>query len=121
MSQLTGRCSRPSLPLLLSTATVNRQPHGRNRPRPLEIETRRREREYRLASFELPLIRVCGSILLSIAIYITTAGSCRSRSTWMNATIVIAAHAAASWALLVVSSAAIRRGIWLLQAPAIVI
>ena len=37
---------------------------------PLEIETRRREREQRLAAFELPLVRLSGSVLLSLAIYV---------------------------------------------------
>ena len=69
---------------------------------PLEIETRRREREQRLASFELPLIRVCGSVLLSVAILIHNRWVVPQPSeAWLNATIVIAAYAAASWAVLV--------------------
>jgi two-component system sensor histidine kinase/response regulator len=37
---------------------------------PAEIESRRRERRWRLAAIELPLVRVVGSILLSLAVYV---------------------------------------------------
>ena len=68
---------------------------------PLEIETRRREREQRLASFELPLIRVGGSVLLSLAIYIHNRWVVpQPLDAWLNATVVIGAYAAASWLLI---------------------
>ncbi|HYC91103.1 MAG TPA: ATP-binding protein [Thermoanaerobaculia bacterium] len=70
---------------------------------PLEVETRRREREHRLAAFELPLVRLGGSALLSVAlllhnIYLVP----QPLSRWVSATIALALYAAASWALIVV-------------------
>ncbi len=37
---------------------------------PIEIESRRRERTWRLAAIELPLVRLGGSILLCAGVYI---------------------------------------------------
>ncbi|HEX6097867.1 MAG TPA: ATP-binding protein [Thermoanaerobaculia bacterium] len=70
---------------------------------PPELDARRRERERRLAAFELPLIRVCGSLLLSLAIWIHNRWVVpQPLEAWLNATVIIAAYAAASWAILVV-------------------
>jgi signal transduction histidine kinase/CheY-like chemotaxis protein len=70
---------------------------------PLEVETRRREREHRLATFELPLVRLGGSALLSVAlllhnIYLVP----QPLSRWVSATIALALYATVSWALIVV-------------------
>jgi two-component system, sensor histidine kinase and response regulator len=66
---------------------------------PLEVETRRHEREQRLAAFELPLIRVCGSLLLSLAIWVHNRWVFpQPIEAWLYATLVIAAYAAVSWA-----------------------
>ncbi len=68
---------------------------------PPEIETRRYEREQKLASFELPLIRVSGSVLLSLAIWIHNRWVVpQPIGDWLGATIVIGAYAAASWAMI---------------------
>jgi len=68
---------------------------------PLEIETRRREREYRLAAFELPLVRLSGSLLLSLAIFIHNRWVVPLPiEWWIHATVVIAIYAAFSWAIL---------------------
>src|SRR5687768_15539460 len=76
---------------------------------PLQIETRRRERERRLSGSELPMLRVGGSILLSLAILLHNrylvpyAGV----SGWLMATIVLAVYALASWAVV---ATFLRRG-----------
>lgn len=71
---------------------------------PAEIESRRRERTWRLATVDLPLVRLAGSILLSIGVYINNrflvAGT--TMRGWMLATAVVAVYAAASWVLLLV-------------------
>src|SRR4051794_9365134 len=69
---------------------------------PLEIETRRRERERRLAAFELPVVRLSGSLLLSIAIYLhNTYLVPRPAIEWLTATIALALYAAVSWIAIV--------------------
>ena len=68
---------------------------------PLEIETRRHERERRLATFELPLVRVCGSLLLSLGVFIHNRWVApRPIEWWVAATIALAVYAAVSWAVL---------------------
>ncbi len=68
---------------------------------PLEIETRRRERERRLATFELPLVRFGGSALLSIALFLHNRHLApQPDSRWLAATIALALYAAVSWALI---------------------
>lgn len=68
---------------------------------PLEIETRRRERERRLAAFELPVVRLLGSLLLSVAIYLhNTYLVPRPGHEWLIATVVLAMYAALSWILI---------------------
>jgi signal transduction histidine kinase/CheY-like chemotaxis protein len=65
---------------------------------PLEIETRRHEREQKLAAFELPLLRVLGSLLLSLAIFIhNTWVLPQPVQQWGRATIVVALYAALAW------------------------
>src|SRR5512145_3345854 len=69
---------------------------------PLEIETRRREREQRLAAFELPLVRLSGSLLLSLAIFVNNRWVVPLPiEWWIQATVVIAIYAAFSWAILI--------------------
>ncbi len=68
---------------------------------PLEIETRRREREQRLATFELPLVRVCGSLLLSLGIFIHNRWVLpQPIESWLVATLALAVYAAVSWTVL---------------------
>jgi two-component system sensor histidine kinase/response regulator len=67
---------------------------------PLEIETRRRERERRLALYELPILRVGGSFLLSFGIllhnrYLVPLPDDR----WLSATMVLALYAILAWSL----------------------
>jgi signal transduction histidine kinase/CheY-like chemotaxis protein len=71
---------------------------------PLEIETRRRERERRLAGFELPLLRVGGSVLLSLAVFLHNRYlvPLSDLSGWIAATIALAVYAALAWAVLIV-------------------
>ena len=70
---------------------------------PLEVETRRREREQRLAAFELPLIRLGGSLLLSVALFLHNRYLVPQPDwRWLAATLALAGYAAASWALIVV-------------------
>jgi len=67
---------------------------------PKKAEARRRERNWRLAGIELPRMRVLGSILLSLAIYVNNrfvlpdATSIRG---WALVTVVLAVYAAVSW------------------------
>lgn len=68
---------------------------------PLEIETRRRDRERRLAAFELPLVRLGGSALLSVAIYLHNIHLVpQPLARWVSATLALALYAAVSWAVI---------------------
>ncbi len=68
---------------------------------PLAIDTRRREREQQLAGVELPLLRIAGSVLLSLAIYLHNRWVVpRPIGLWLQATIVLAIYAALSWLVL---------------------
>ena len=69
---------------------------------PFEIESRRRERTWRLAAIELPLLRLGGSVLLSIAVWVNNRYLAAGVPTdaWIRATVVVAIYAAVSWALL---------------------
>jgi two-component system sensor histidine kinase/response regulator len=64
----------------------------------------RRERTFRLAAVELPVVRVAGSLLLALAVYvhnrflITTARA----DGWLIATIVVGLYALVSWGAIVV-------------------
>ncbi|HVE72322.1 MAG TPA: ATP-binding protein [Thermoanaerobaculia bacterium] len=67
---------------------------------PLEIETRRRERERRLATFELPLVRLGGSMLLSFALFLHNIYLVpQPIGLWLSATVSLAAYALLSWAV----------------------
>jgi two-component system, sensor histidine kinase and response regulator len=68
---------------------------------PIEIESRRSERTWRLAAIELPLLRVGGSILLCIAVYIHNRFLLSDGRGWMVVGAVLAVYAALSWAVLV--------------------
>jgi two-component system, sensor histidine kinase and response regulator len=63
-----------------------------------------RQRTWRLAAIELPLVRVAGSILLALAVYvhnrylIATAGP----QAWITVTVVVALYAILSWQLIIV-------------------
>ncbi len=71
---------------------------------PLEVESQRRERERRLAGYELPLLRVGGSVLLSLAVFlhnrylVPDAGGWG----WAAATIALAAYAALAWVVITI-------------------
>jgi signal transduction histidine kinase len=68
----------------------------------LSIQTRRRQRTWRLAAVELPLVRAVGSVLLSLAIYVNNHFllSSRSPAPWLLATAVVGGYAVGSWLLL---------------------
>jgi len=68
----------------------------------LSMQTRRRQRMWRLAAVELPLVRAVGSVLLSLGIYVNNHFllSSRSPAPWLLATAVVAAYAIGSWVLL---------------------
>ncbi|MFP5245275.1 MAG: hypothetical protein ACLGH0_01180, partial [Thermoanaerobaculia bacterium] len=64
-----------------------------------KLESRRRDRAWRLAAIELPLVRAVGTVLLSLAVYVnnqflTPHASMRG---WVLTTIVAGAWAALSW------------------------
>ncbi|HEX2061338.1 MAG TPA: ATP-binding protein, partial [Thermoanaerobaculia bacterium] len=69
---------------------------------PQSIESHRRERTWRLAVVELPLVRAAGSILLSLAVYLNNRYLVPSATTeaWLVTTGLVAAWAIVSWALL---------------------
>lgn len=68
------------------------------------VSKSRRERTWRLAAVELPLVRACGSILLILGAYINNRyldGATTMRG-WMLASILVAAYAIVSWLAIVV-------------------
>ena len=68
---------------------------------PLELETRRREREQRLAAFELPLVRLVGSLLLSAALFLHNRYLVPQPDRhWVAATAGLALYALLSWAVI---------------------
>ena len=70
---------------------------------PTISEARRRERTWRLAAIELPLVRLGGSILLSIAVYVNNRFLVPSTTMhgWMLVSAVVAIYAIGTWLLLV--------------------
>jgi two-component system, sensor histidine kinase and response regulator len=72
---------------------------------PIEIESRRSERTWRLAAIDLPRLRLGGSILLSIGVYINNRFLVTGATMhgWVLVSAVLAIYAALTWALLVVS------------------
>jgi two-component system sensor histidine kinase/response regulator len=68
---------------------------------PSEIESRRRKRTWRLAAVELPLLRLAGSVLLSLAVFVNNHFILHAPDDgWVVTTMVVAAYALLSWALL---------------------
>ena len=69
---------------------------------PDDIDRRRSERAYRLAVFEIPLLRIVGYSFLSIGVYLTSRFALgeTSLTTWATATLIMAAFSAVSWAIL---------------------
>ena len=69
---------------------------------PLEIETRRRERERRLTLYELPRLRVGGSVLLSFGVLLHNRYLVPLPDAyWLRATIVLGLYAILAWAAVV--------------------
>ena len=70
---------------------------------PEEIEARRRDRNYRLAAVELPLLRVIGSIFLSLAVLVNNRFilNISTLEPWLAATAVIFFYALVAWAVLI--------------------
>ena len=68
-----------------------------------EIDSQRHQRTWRLAAIELPILRLCGSILLSIAVYVNNRFLVPGATLrgWMVTTAVVLAYAAVTWLLLV--------------------
>ena len=73
-----------------------------------EIESGRRARTWRLAAYELPLVRAIGSLFLLLAVHVHNEYLLQQASPrgWMLTTIVVTAWALASWLAIV---AALRR------------
>jgi hypothetical protein len=76
---------------------------------PEEIEGRRRLRTWRLAGLELPLLRVAGTVLLSLAVYVNNHLMLGVSAGWASTTWALVAWAIFSWILLVVSFGAVLR------------
>lgn len=69
----------------------------------MDIESRRRERVWLLAAVELPLVRVLGSVLLSLAVWVNNRWLVPDATTargWLLTTFVVACYAFISWALI---------------------
>lgn len=66
---------------------------------PLEIEARRRERRWRLGAIELPLVRVAGSVFLSLAVYVHNVWILPAPTLhgWAATTLVAFAWASVTW------------------------
>jgi two-component system sensor histidine kinase/response regulator len=75
---------------------------------PEEIESRRRARTWRLAAYELPLVRAIGSVFLSLAVFVQNESLLpdSGMGDWLLTTMVVAAWAIGSW---IVLAAALRR------------
>lgn len=60
----------------------------------------RRERTWRLAAVELPLVRLAGSVLLALAVYVHNRFLIQTANTnaWLSVTVVVASYALLSWA-----------------------
>jgi signal transduction histidine kinase/CheY-like chemotaxis protein len=69
---------------------------------PQEIEERRRERNWRLAGFELPLLRAVGSVFLSLGVFLnnTYLVDQQSLRPWALVTGISFAYAALAWIVL---------------------
>jgi two-component system sensor histidine kinase/response regulator len=67
-----------------------------------ELEARRRERRWNLAAVELPLMRVGGSVLLSLAAFIHNRYLLETptNQAWLVATIVLVLHALVTWVVI---------------------
>ena len=70
---------------------------------PLEIDERRRERTWRLAAITLPLLRLIGTILLSLGVYLNNAYLTNepSLTPWFVVTAVAFAYAFLTWGVLI--------------------
>ncbi|HEX8619678.1 MAG TPA: hypothetical protein VF911_19005, partial [Thermoanaerobaculia bacterium] len=70
---------------------------------PEDVESRRRARTWRLAAYELPLVRLAGSLFLSLAVYVHNHVLLERPSgrEWMITTVVIAAWGLVSWGAIV--------------------
>jgi signal transduction histidine kinase/CheY-like chemotaxis protein len=67
---------------------------------PIDIDPQlRRERTWRLAAVELPLVRLAGSVLLALAVYVHNRFLIPTSETsaWLTVTIVVAGYAILSW------------------------
>ncbi|HEX7833689.1 MAG TPA: ATP-binding protein [Thermoanaerobaculia bacterium] len=69
---------------------------------PLEIEARRRERRWRLGAIELPLVRIAGTVFLSLAVYVHNVYILPTPTLhgWAATTLVAVGWAAITWAAL---------------------
>ncbi|HYO77495.1 MAG TPA: ATP-binding protein, partial [Thermoanaerobaculia bacterium] len=70
-----------------------------------QIERRRRARTWRLAAYELPMVRAVGSLFLSLAVYfhnLLLLDGAQARHWWLT-TIVVALWAFGSWAAIVIA------------------
>lgn len=69
---------------------------------PCDIEQRRRERQWRLGAVELPLVRLAGSVLLALAVYVYDVwiAPVPSLQGWAVVTTIAFVWAAVSWAAL---------------------
>src|SRR5688572_21148692 len=72
---------------------------------PAEIERRRRDRSYRLATWDLPVLRVIGSAFLSFAVYLNNRYLVPEAPAngWWTTTVMLFVWAAVSWAILIIA------------------
>ena len=76
---------------------------------PSQVERRRRERRYRLSAYELPLLRVIGSVLLTFAVWMNNRFVVPEapRDGWLTTAMLLGVWAGVTWVALV---AFLRRG-----------
>ena len=71
---------------------------------PKAVEQHRRDRRYRLAAYELPLLRVIGSVLLTFAVWLNNlylvphAGP----DAWKTCAVILAIYAVVSWVIILI-------------------
>src|SRR5688572_973499 len=67
------------------------------------LEPSRRDRRYRLAAYELPLLRLIGSVFLTFAVWLNNRYLVRTADidAWKTVAVILAIYAAVSWLVLI--------------------